>query len=235
MNPIKLVKTIIPSFVFLSALTFFFYLAPKTVFAGPCRIDPGPAEADKPYILLVDKDTPGDYTIRVYHDFSLPPVFTETKNVSSLDPLVFTIPGSYLTEDALNSPGVTVAVSDPFGTNCLPGPVRLALAVSSPGAGANPCPGGTCETALGPISSDPGEFVGRILEIGLGVAGGIAFILMVIGSIRVLTSSGDQQKLAGGRDMIVAAVAGLLFLIFSVLILQFIGADIFGGTLNPFG
>jgi len=51
---------------------------------------------------------------------------------------------------------------------------------------------------------------------------------MVIGSVRVLTSSGDQQRLAGGRDMIVAALAGLLFLIFSVLILRFIGIHILG-------
>ena len=102
------------------------------------------------------------------------------------------------------------------------------------GAGTNPCPGGCCETAIGPICADLAEFVGKILEIGLGVAGGIAFILMVIGAIRVLTSSGDPQRVAGGRDMIIAAVAGLLFLIFSVLILRFIGVEILGGGLNPF-
>ena len=71
-----------------------------------------------------------------------------------------------------------------------------------------------------------GGFAQRVLNIAIGLAGGIALILMVIGSIRVLTSSGDQQRLAGGRDMIVAAIAGLLFLIFSVLVLRFIGAEI---------
>ena len=35
-----------------------------------------------------------------------------------------------------------------------------------------------------------------------------------------------KQRLAGGRDMIVAAVAGLLFLILSFLILRFIGVQI---------
>lgn len=86
----------------------------------------------------------------------------------------------------------------------------------------------SCPTAIGNISADPQEFAGKILGIATGLAGGIALILMVIGSIRVLTSTGDQQKLAGGRDMIVAAVAGLLFLIFSVLILRFIGIQILG-------
>jgi len=93
-------------------------------------------------------------------------------------------------------------------------------------AGQNPCVGNICNTALGPISTNPGEFAQKILNIAIGLAGGIALILMVIGSIRVLTSSGDQQRLAGGRDMIVAAIAGLLFLIFSVLILRFIGIQI---------
>ena len=99
------------------------------------------------------------------------------------------------------------------------------------GSGENPCsigPEGECETALGDIPTNPKAFAERVLKIGIGLGGGIAFILMVIGSIRVLTSSGDQQKLSGGRDMIVAAIAGLLFIIFSVLILQFIGVEIIG-------
>lgn len=97
------------------------------------------------------------------------------------------------------------------------------------GSGQNPCtigPSGECETALGNIPTNIQGFAGKILGIAIGLAGGLALILMVIGSVRVLTSSGDQQKLAGGRDMIVAAVAGLLFLIFSVLILKFIGVEI---------
>jgi len=99
--------------------------------------------------------------------------------------------------------------------------------------GANPCSvtgasTGECETALGTIPTNPKAFAEKVLGIGIGLGGGFAFILMVVGSIRVLTSSGDQQKLAGGRDQIVAAVAGLLFLIFSVLILEFIGVHIIG-------
>jgi len=94
--------------------------------------------------------------------------------------------------------------------------------------GTNPCAGGTCPTAFGNISTNPTTFAGKILSIATGLAGGIALILMVIGSIRVLMSSGDQQRLAAGRDMIVAAVAGLLFLIFSVLILRFIGVNLLG-------
>ena len=94
--------------------------------------------------------------------------------------------------------------------------------------GQNPCDGGICPTALGNIPSNPTVFAQKILQIGIGLAGGIALILMVIGSVRVLTSSGDQQRLNGGRDMIIAAVSGLLFLIFAVMILRFIGFNIIG-------
>lgn len=99
--------------------------------------------------------------------------------------------------------------------------------------GENPC-GANCETALGNIPTSPEAFAGKILSIAVGLAGGIAFILMVIGAIRVLTSTGNPQNVNAGRDMIVAALAGLIFIIFSVLILKFIGVNIFGGGLNPF-
>lgn len=90
----------------------------------------------------------------------------------------------------------------------------------------NPCASGTCNTALGNIPTDITGFAGKVLSIAIGLAGGIALILLVFGSIRVLTSSGDQQRLSGGRDTIVAAIAGLLFLIFSVLILKAVGVAI---------
>lgn len=106
---------------------------------------------------------------------------------------------------------------------------------TKPSKGQNPCAElrpdgksipGDCPTALGDIPTNPKAFAEKILSIAIGLGGGIAFILMVIGSIRVLTSSGDQQKLSAGRDMIVAAIAGLLFIIFSVMILRFIGVEI---------
>lgn len=98
------------------------------------------------------------------------------------------------------------------------------------GSGTNPCSPTSCRTAFGNIPTDPAGFATQVLRIATGLAGGLALILMVIGSVRVLISSGDQQRLSAGRDMIVAAVAGLLFLIFSVLILQFIGVQILNIT-----
>lgn len=92
--------------------------------------------------------------------------------------------------------------------------------------GENPCgnPATECRTALGNIPTNPTAFVGKILTVAIGLAGGIALIIMVWGSIKVLTSGGEPKKMGEGREMIVAAVSGLLFLILSVLILRFIGS-----------
>lgn len=98
--------------------------------------------------------------------------------------------------------------------------------------GQNPCAGGTCETALGPISTDATEFAQNFLSIGLGLAGGIALIFMVYGSMRVLISGGDPKRVSEGREIIIAAIAGLLFIILSVLILRFIGISLLPS--NPF-
>lgn len=92
--------------------------------------------------------------------------------------------------------------------------------------GKNPCTGGTCQTAIGNIPTNLGDFATAVLRIALGIAGGIVLILMVIGSIRVMASSGDPQRVAAGRDMIVAALAGALFIAFSVMIMQFFGTAI---------
>jgi len=239
MNPVKLLKTILPIFILLPILILFLYFAPKPAFAT-CSI-PSPlsaAETGKSYTLFVLDTPPGDYTLHVYAgtDDSQAPIYTETINGNGINPVVFSIPGNIIT-DALTSTGISIVVIH-AGQPCLPAGL-VWINVTPPGggggAGANPCgpEGKECKTALGNIPTDASAFAGTILTLAIGVAGGLAFILMVIGSIRVLTSSGDPQRVAGGRDMIVAAVAGLLFLIFSFLILQFIGGDIlelgFGG------
>jgi hypothetical protein len=84
----------------------------------------------------------------------------------------------------------------------------------------------TCPTAIGNIPTNLGSFATAVLRVALGITGGIVLILMVIGSIRVMTSSGDPQRVAAGRDMIVAAIAGALFIAFSVMIMQFLGTAV---------
>lgn len=89
-------------------------------------------------------------------------------------------------------------------------------------------------TALGCISVEPSGFVAWLLQKVIGIAGGIAFLLIIYGGFQILTSAGDPEKLNTGKDIVVSAIAGLLMIVFSVLLLKIIGYDIlripgFGG------
>lgn len=142
-------------------------------------------------------------------------------------------PGNYRLEVG---PGWWTCIKDNAGTQtysqCQAEAQEKKEAASPTPMGANPCSDPAnpnaeitnCPTALGNIPTNPTAFVGKVLTIAIGLAGGIALIIMVWGSIKVLTSGGEPKKMGEGREMIVAAISGLLFLILSVLILRFIGS-----------
>lgn len=81
-------------------------------------------------------------------------------------------------------------------------------------------------TALGCVPVDPQGFVSWLLGAVIGVAGGIVFLLILYGGFQILTSTGDPEKLNSGKEIIVSAIAGLLMIVFSVLLLKIIGVDI---------
>lgn len=81
-------------------------------------------------------------------------------------------------------------------------------------------------TALGPFDAE-GSFIQRILNIGFGIAGGIAFLLILYGGFQIIISAGNPEKLNEGREIVTAAIVGLLFVLFSVFILRFIGVNVF--------
>ncbi len=82
-------------------------------------------------------------------------------------------------------------------------------------------------TAIGCIDiSGPSEFVDTILRLAIGLAGGIAMLLIIFGGIQILTSAGNPERVKAGKEMITSAIAGLLLIIFSVFILRIIGVQI---------
>jgi len=88
---------------------------------------------------------------------------------------------------------------------------------------------GRLYTAIGCIPFMTGNvFIRFILSWGIGIAGGIAFILIIVAAFQIITSSGDPKKLQAGRELMTSAIAGLVLLIFSVLILRIIGVNILG-------
>ena len=90
-------------------------------------------------------------------------------------------------------------------------------------------PNGGCtsvNSAFGPLSTEPGTFIPRILAIFLSLSGGIALLLIIRSGYQLLTSQGDAEKVKEARERITSAIIGILFMIFSLVVLQTIGVDI---------
>ena len=81
-------------------------------------------------------------------------------------------------------------------------------------------------TVIGCIPTTPAGFTQRILQLSVAIAGGIAFVTLLMGSFRVLTSSGDPARLNSGKGLIVSSIIALLLVIFAVFILRFVGVSI---------
>ncbi|EKD67040.1 MAG: hypothetical protein ACD_48C00626G0004 [uncultured bacterium] len=81
-------------------------------------------------------------------------------------------------------------------------------------------------TAIGCVHYSLSGFVKDILPFAMGIGGGIAFLLMLIGALQIMTSAGNPEKLNAGKELVTSAIVGLLLIIFSVFLLKLIGADI---------
>ena len=82
-------------------------------------------------------------------------------------------------------------------------------------------------TAIGCIPvNDISTFAAWLLERLIFVASGIAFLLLVLGAIQILTSSGSPDRVKAGGELITSAISGLLLIILSVFLLKLIGVDI---------
>lgn len=86
----------------------------------------------------------------------------------------------------------------------------------------------TVQTELGLLSRDPAELATAAVRIGIGIGGGLAFLLMVYGSFRLIFAGGNPESVQQGREIITAAIIGLLVIIFATFILQLVGISILG-------
>src|SRR5579859_3330555 len=93
---------------------------------------------------------------------------------------------------------------------------------------ANSCLGGNgINTAIGCIPiNNSNALIGFFLRWGIGIGGGIAFLLLLVAGFQIMTSRGDPNKLKAGQELMTSAISGLLLLIFSLVILRIIGFDI---------
>lgn len=83
-------------------------------------------------------------------------------------------------------------------------------------------------TALGciPVSTD--GIVNWVVKFAIVVAGGLVVFRIIQGSVVLMTSTGNPEKVQEGKEIISSAVIGVIVIIASVVLLEFIGVNVLG-------
>lgn len=92
--------------------------------------------------------------------------------------------------------------------------------------------GESIRTAIGCISvnADLSEnsFFSSLSTVIVGVAGGLALLMMLYGIYIIISSAGNPDKIAEGKTIITSSIAGLLFILLSSYLYSLIGINILG-------
>ena len=81
-------------------------------------------------------------------------------------------------------------------------------------------------TSVGCISTDGTGIVTALITIALGMAGGIGLLMIIAAGAMFSMSRNDPKKVGDAKEMLSSVVIGLIFIVFSVTVLQFIGVTI---------
>ena len=97
----------------------------------------------------------------------------------------------------------------------------------------NPASG--VKTAIGCVPVDffgtgpsGNSFVGALIRVSIGLGSGFALIMMLYGTFTIISSAGSPDKLKLGQEIITSAVMGLIFIVLSTVLMNFIGINILG-------
>jgi len=69
------------------------------------------------------------------------------------------------------------------------------------------------------FTDDFDKLVGNILQWVLSVAGSVALIMLVVGGISYIVSSGDEQRITSSKKIIKWAILGLMLILVSYSII----------------
>lgn len=96
------------------------------------------------------------------------------------------------------------------------------FAVNESGGGGGVGGGGT-PTINGTNLAQLGDIFGRVVSVLIGIAGAIGIILIVIGGIRYILSSGDPKAMQSARNALTFAIIGLIIILLALAIVLLIG------------
>jgi len=84
------------------------------------------------------------------------------------------------------------------------------------------------------MAGDPKQLVSQLLGWGVGIGGGIAFLMIIFAGFQMATASGDPKRVKAAQELLTSALAGLILIVLSVVLLNFIGVSILGINLLGF-
>ena len=106
------------------------------------------------------------------------------------------------------------------GSNVLPG-----------GTGSNVLPGGSGQNQTNssnlslsnPLGADSvNELIGRVINSVMGIVGSLALLMFVYGGLTWMTSSGSQDKVKKGKDILLWSAVGLVVIFGAYALTKFI-------------
>lgn len=81
-------------------------------------------------------------------------------------------------------------------------------------------------TAIGCITTTKEGITTSAIKLGLGIGGGVVLLMILAASFKLTTSKGDPKATEEAKEMITNAIGGLLFIIFSVVLIRTIGRSL---------
>lgn len=84
------------------------------------------------------------------------------------------------------------------------------------------------QTAIGCLDTQADILVSQIVDLIIKVGGAVAFLFLLTGAFKLITSGGDPDNLTEAKHIITSSLAGLLLIVFSVVILRIVGVDVLG-------
>lgn len=71
------------------------------------------------------------------------------------------------------------------------------------------------------------QYLRVFIPWAIGLGAGLCVLMIIVGGFQIMLSGGDPGKQGAGKDRILSALIGLLILVFSATILNFLNADFF--------
>jgi type IV secretory pathway VirB2 component (pilin) len=84
-------------------------------------------------------------------------------------------------------------------------------------------------------AQDPRLTVAKIIRVGLGLLGTIAVVLVIYAGFLWMTAAGNQDKIKRAKDVLRAAVIGLVIILSAFAITSFIISQLLEATNGPGG